>query len=125
MDTADNTGCPATDQRGFPRPWDGDGDGTDTCDIGAYELIPDTDNDGILDAFDACINDPEDLDGIEDTDGCPEADVLPTATPAQLPETGGTPGSGDGGLTLAFALLAATIAMAGAGGALVAVRRRR
>ena len=45
------------------------------------ELIPDTDNDGVLDAFDACINDPEDLDGVEDTDGCPEAPVQPTPTP--------------------------------------------
>jgi len=29
---------PATDQRGFPRPVDGNDDGVATCDIGAYEL---------------------------------------------------------------------------------------
>ena len=32
-----NTGAPATDQRGFARPQDGDGDGTATVDIGAVE----------------------------------------------------------------------------------------
>ena len=39
-------GCTATndvDQRGFPRPVDGDGDGTSACDAGAYEAsAPDT-----------------------------------------------------------------------------------
>ncbi len=38
-DTGDNTNCPPTDQRGFDRPEDGDNDGTQTCDIGAYELL--------------------------------------------------------------------------------------
>lgn len=37
IDAANNAACPATDQRGEPRPQDGDGDGTATCDIGAYE----------------------------------------------------------------------------------------
>lgn len=31
------TACEATDQRGTPRPQDGDGDATATCDIGAFE----------------------------------------------------------------------------------------
>jgi len=31
--------CPATDQRGFLRPTDGDGNGTAICDIGAVELF--------------------------------------------------------------------------------------
>jgi len=34
----DNADCPATDQRGEPRPQDGDGDGQPICDIGAFEL---------------------------------------------------------------------------------------
>nr|WP_298146854.1 CSLREA domain-containing protein [uncultured Pseudomonas sp.] len=32
--------CPDHDQRGAPRPWDGNGDGVAVCDLGAYELIP-------------------------------------------------------------------------------------
>ena len=51
------------------------------------------------------------------------APVAPTPTPAQLPETGGQPASGAGAPWLA--LLIAGVALAGAGGAFVAVRRRR
>ena len=39
VDQGTNSGCPATDQRGFPRPIDGNNDGSVICDIGAYELV--------------------------------------------------------------------------------------
>ncbi|MFZ1755423.1 MAG: choice-of-anchor Q domain-containing protein, partial [Caldilineaceae bacterium] len=37
LDAGDNATCAATDQRGRVRPYDGDGDSTATCDMGAYE----------------------------------------------------------------------------------------
>lgn len=38
IDAGDPTNCPATDQRGFPRPVDGDGVDGPRCDMGAYEF---------------------------------------------------------------------------------------
>lgn len=38
IDAGDPALCPAADQRGAPRPLDGDGDGYATCDIGSFEL---------------------------------------------------------------------------------------
>jgi CSLREA domain-containing protein len=40
IDAGTNTGCPATDQRGAARPFDGDGDEVPVCDVGAFELAP-------------------------------------------------------------------------------------
>ena len=37
VDSATDDICPGTDQRGATRPFDGDGDSTAVCDIGAYE----------------------------------------------------------------------------------------
>jgi outer membrane protein OmpA-like peptidoglycan-associated protein len=34
----------------------------------------DRDKDGIVDPDDACVNEPEDMDGFEDADGCPDTD---------------------------------------------------
>lgn len=37
IDAANNSACPASDQRGITRPFDGDNDGNSDCDIGAVE----------------------------------------------------------------------------------------
>ena len=40
IDAGDSLSCPDTDQRGVPRPIDGDGDDIAVCDMGAYEYVP-------------------------------------------------------------------------------------
>lgn len=40
----------------------------------AVVVVLDTDGDGIVDELDACPNDPEDIDGFQDEDGCPDFD---------------------------------------------------
>ncbi len=42
IDRGDPADCPLQDQRGFPRPADGNGDGFSVCDIGAFEVNPPT-----------------------------------------------------------------------------------
>jgi hypothetical protein len=40
IDSGTNDQCPTSDQRGLPRPQDGDMDGAATCDVGSYEALP-------------------------------------------------------------------------------------
>lgn len=97
------TGCPATDQRGYARPKDGDRDGTPRCDVGAYERDPlDTDGDGYQDAGDHCDTVPGDFNGCPgpETDHGPDGDLSGSpspspSSPAPPPTSGG--GGGGGG----------------------------
>ena len=50
IDAGTNVGCPATDQRGAPRPFDGDDDEVSVCDVGAVEIW---DIDGFFDGFES------------------------------------------------------------------------
>jgi outer membrane protein OmpA-like peptidoglycan-associated protein len=86
-DSADRCPDQAEDKDGFedadgcPDP-DNDQDGVldadDRCinapGLAALHGCPDSDGDGIADADDKCPNEPEDKDGFEDGDGCPELD---------------------------------------------------
>lgn len=74
IDAGDDTAAPATDIEGFARPADGDLDGTNTVDMGAYEYTPacyDTDGDRMPDGWEVAYDlDPSDAsDASDDEDG--------------------------------------------------------
>ncbi len=85
IDAALAASCPATDQRGEPRPIDGDGDGDAECDSGAIEACggPDGDGDGIAGACDNCpaLANPDQ----GDVDGDGLGDACDAATCAAIP----------------------------------------
>jgi CSLREA domain-containing protein len=98
IDTADNAACPVSDQRFFPRPVDGNGDGSAVCDIGAFEA-----------------------DAVAATPA-----PTPTATPVSpidLPSTGGDARSSPNAMPLAVVLGAGATIVA-AGGVMWRARRR-
>ncbi|MEZ4265107.1 MAG: OmpA family protein [Myxococcota bacterium] len=63
----DDDGCP--DEVPAPPPM-----GSAPEDEGGLEAEKDTDGDGVLDDSDRCPKEPEDIDGFEDGDGCPDLD---------------------------------------------------
>jgi hypothetical protein len=56
IDLGQNPHCPGADQRGAPRPQDGNGDGFVICDLGAFELSADADGDGVPSTGDNCLS---------------------------------------------------------------------
>ena len=71
IDSALNGSCPSSDQRGQPRPQDGDDDQVADCDSGAYELRLVSTGPGSLFSYDS---DPGDWVGKGDTDSFTQAD---------------------------------------------------
>ncbi len=60
------------------------------------KAMPDRDGDGIPDHLDACPDEPEDLDGFEDADGCPDPDNDGDGIPDYLDKCPNTPEDFDG-----------------------------
>ncbi|NNF68554.1 MAG: right-handed parallel beta-helix repeat-containing protein, partial [Acidimicrobiia bacterium] len=92
IDAGTNTGAPATDQRGVPRPIDGDGDATATVDVGAYEVALGT----YLDQFNSVAYDGSDgtLDWTPNTWSEEQESTDPTSGRIQIATTAGYCASG-------------------------------
>jgi len=67
---------PTHEERSTGSPSGGGGQGAphDDMRLVVHEGAGDRDGDGILDTMDKCPDDPEDRDGFEDEDGCPDPD---------------------------------------------------
>jgi hypothetical protein len=98
----DDDGIPdATDQCPFAK---GDGDPSGCPGVTAARAMAgkkpselDKDKDGILDDIDKCPNDPEDYDGFQDNDGCPDPDNDGDGIPDAQDKCPGTDQTADAG----------------------------
>ncbi len=64
IDAGDNTGCTDTDTRWVRRPQDGDGNLSEVCDIGAYEVSSTTANSQIVISVTPSVTDPKPGDSL-------------------------------------------------------------
>lgn len=86
IDSGDDTTAPADDQRGTPRPIDGDGDGTETSDIGAVEVGC---GDGIIQEGETCDDSGESASCDSDCTEVSCGDGVPNATAGEACDEGG------------------------------------